>query len=131
MPFLKPFFSGFIQILHHCSMSWKIVPLYFFFSNLIYFWQKEPIKVKFSGFWVVDLKITKFHMSYLKPQVSFSLNFAPLWRVRDNSCVLFSWNFVWFGWKEPIKVENIRLLTAHIKFQMKKYREVMYHDTEE
>ena len=39
--------SGFIKTLHHCSMSWKINPLYFFGSNLIYFGQKESIKVKF------------------------------------------------------------------------------------
>ena len=42
--------SVFIQILHHYSVSWKITPLYFFSSNLIYFGQKEPIKVKFSDF---------------------------------------------------------------------------------
>ena len=39
-------------------------------------------------------------MSYLKPQVSFSLNFASLFSVmRYNSSVLFSWNFIWFGQK--------------------------------
>ena len=38
-------------------------------------------------------------MSYLKPQVSFSLNFASLFSViRDNSSLFFfSWNFIWFG----------------------------------
>ena len=61
--------SGFIQILHHCSMSWKIMPLYFFSSNLISFGQKEPIEVKFSNFWVVGWKFAKFLMSYLKPEV--------------------------------------------------------------
>ena len=81
---------GFIQILHHCLVSWKIIPLYFFSSNLIYFGQKKPIKVKFFDFWVVGWKLTKFVMSYLKPQVSFSLNFASLFRVtRDNSSVFF------------------------------------------
>ena len=60
----------------------------------------------------------------------------------------FSWNCTWFGQKEPIKVQNFRLSTAHvkfhqictlidsfcwkyIKFQLKKYRGVMSHDTEE
>ena len=60
----------------------------------------------------------------------------------------FSWNFIWFGQKQPIKVQNFRLLTAHvkfyqictfigsfcwkyIKFQPKKYRGVMSHDTED
>ena len=60
----------------------------------------------------------------------------------------FSWNFIWFWQKEPIKVENFKLSTAHmkfhrictligsfhwkyIKFHLKKYRGVMSHDTEE
>ena len=28
----------------------------------------------------------------------------------------FSWNFIWFGQTKPIKVQNFRLLTAHVKF---------------
>ena len=61
----------------------------------------------------------------------------------------FSWNFIWFLQKKPIKVQNFRkILTAqvkfhqictligsfcwkYIKFQLKKYRGVMSHDTEE
>ena len=43
----------------------------FFGSNLIYFGQKGPIKVRFSEFWVVRRKFTKFLMScsikYYKP----------------------------------------------------------------
>ena len=55
---------------------------------------------------------------------------------------------MWFGQKEPIKVQNFRTLTDHvkfyqiytlvgyfsgkyIKFQVKRYRGVMPHDTEE
>ena len=82
--------SGFIQILHRCSVSWKITPLYFFSSSLIYFRQKEPIEVKYLDFWVIWWKFTKFLLSYLKPQVSFSLNFASLFIVmRGNSSVFF------------------------------------------
>ena len=35
-----------LQILYPSSVSWKIIPLYFFSSNNIHFAQKEPIKVK-------------------------------------------------------------------------------------
>ena len=35
-----------LQILYPFSVSWKMIPLYFFSSNNIYFAQKEPIKVK-------------------------------------------------------------------------------------
>ena len=141
--------SGFIQILHHCSMSWKITPLYLCSSNLVYFREKEQIEKEFSDFWVVGWKFANFLMSYLKPQAGFSLNFASLFSaMRDNSSLLFSWNFIWFRQKEPIKEQTFRLLTAHvkfhqictligcfywkyIKFQLKKYRGVMSRDTEE
>ena len=36
-----------LQILYPSSFSWKIIPLYFFSSNNIYFPQREPIKVKY------------------------------------------------------------------------------------
>ena len=77
-----------IQNLHHSSVSWNVILLYFFLK-LLYFEQKEPVEVKFSDFWVVRLKFNKFLMSCLK---------------------------LWFGPKEPFKVQNYRLSTAHVKF---------------
>ena len=79
---------GFIQILHRCLVSWT--PLYFCNSNLVVFRQKELIEKKFSDFWVVGWKFTKFLISNLKLQVSFPLNFASLFSViRHNSSLLF------------------------------------------
>ena len=108
--------SWFIQVLHHCSVSWKITLLYFCPSNLVYFGQKEPIKKKFSDFWVVGWKFIKFLMSYLKSQFSFSLNFESLFIVmKEILQYFFSWSFIWFGQKEPIKAQNFRLSTARRK----------------
>ena len=77
--------SRFIQILYHCSVSWKITPLYFLSLNLYTLDKKQ-----FSDFWMVRWKFTKFFMSCLKLRVSFSLNFASIFSVmRDNSSVLF------------------------------------------
>ena len=82
--------SRFIQILHHCSVSWKITPVYFLVQTLSYFEQKEPIEVKFSDFWVKGWDFTKLLMLYLKPHANFTLNFASLFSVmRDNSSILF------------------------------------------
>ena len=71
---------------------------------------------------------------------------SVLWEI---SLMYFSsWNFIKFLQKEPTKVKNFRLSTAqvkflqactligsfcrkYIKFQIKKYRGVMSHDTEE
>ena len=101
----------------HCSVSWKITPLYFFSSNLIYFEQKYPIEVKFSNFWVVGWKFTRFRMSYLKPKVNFSLNLHQSSLSWEMTLLYFlSWNIIWFEQKEPIKVQDFRLLTAHVKF---------------
>ena len=58
----------------------------------------------------------------------------------------FSWNCTWFGQKEPIKVQNVRLSTSRIKFhqmctlkgslkyikiELTKYRGVMSHNPED
>ena len=68
------------------------------------------------------------------------------WEITLLYC--FSWNFVWFRQKEPIKKQNFRLSTAHvkfhqictlivsfcwkyIKFQLKRYRGVMSHYTKD
>ena len=59
-----------------------------FSSNLIYNLEKNrPSKWSFGTF---EWKFTKFLMSYLKLEVSFSLNVASLFSVkRDNSSVIF------------------------------------------
>ena len=129
-------------------MSWKITPLYFFSSNLIYLGQKYPIKMKFLDFWVFGEKFTKFLMSYLKMQVSFSLDFASLLKImRDKTSVLFSLKLYMVFTKEAhqsakfqtfhCSVENSPNLYFHrlillkvYKIQLKKYRGVMSHDTE-
>ena len=38
--------SLFLQIIHHSLTSWNITHLYFSTSNIIYFSQKQPIKVQ-------------------------------------------------------------------------------------
>ena len=44
--------SRFIQIFHHCSVSWNVTPLYFFRSNLY-----TLDKNQFSDFWMVGWKL--------------------------------------------------------------------------
>ena len=110
--------SGFIQILRQCWVSWKINPLHFFSSNLACFGQKEHIGKKFLNFWMVGWKFTKFLMSYLKPQISFFFKTLHQSSVPWEITLLyfFSWNLIWFGQKKPIKVQDFRLSSAHVKF---------------
>ena len=57
-------------------------------------------------------------MSFFKQKVSFSLNFGWLFSVmRDNSSILFLPETVHdLDKNDPIKVQNFRLSTAHLKF---------------
>ena len=81
--------SVFLQTLHYSFVSWKITPLYFFRSDVIYFAPKEAIKVKLWELWVLRSKFTKF-LSSLKQRISFSWNFAFLFSVmRHNSSISF------------------------------------------
>ena len=140
----------FLQILHDSLVSWKITPLYLFRSNIIYFAQKGPIKVQIletfecsdqnspnsCQFWNNKLVFLQ-----ILHQSSVSWDITPLY--------FFSWNFIYFQQKEPIKVQIwwnftwavkifLKFCTLmgsfcknHIKFQLKKYRRVFSHDTEE
>ena len=112
--------SVFLQVLHHSSVSWKITPLYFFRSNIKYFAQQKSMKVQifetfeYSGqnspnschFWnnkSVFLQI--LHHS------SVSWDITPLY--------FFSWNFIYFQKKEPIKVQiwwNFMRVVESLKF---------------
>ena len=63
--------SVFLQILHHFSVSWKITPLYFFRSNVIYFTQKEPIKVELLRILRVQVKIHQILVIFEKTNQFF------------------------------------------------------------
>ena len=60
--------------------SWKTPP-HFCSSNIIYFGQKEPIKVQILRLSSVGSKFGKFLMSFFKAQVSSSSNLASFFSV--------------------------------------------------
>ena len=107
-----------IQILHHCSVLWKITPLSFCGDIL---WTKKAHRkdLKFldlvGGWW----KFNKFVMSYLKNMSQFLVKLCITLQCYQKwlFCSYFSLNFIWFGQKEPIKVQNFRLLTGHVKIR--------------
>ena len=106
MPVLKPQGQGLIKLSIKDNFS------IFFLARTFILWTKRAPKVKFSDFWVFGWKFTKYLMLCLKLQVSFYLDFA--WEI--SALNFFSWNYAWFGQKEPIKVQSFRLRTAHVKF---------------
>ena len=81
------------QILYPSSVSWKIIPLYFFSSNNIYFAQKEPIKMKiFETFKCSGQNSSNFSCQFwndksIPVQIlhhsSLSWHITPLWILRS------------------------------------------------
>ena len=118
--------------------------------------KSSPWKWKFPDFWVPWWKFTKFLMSFLKPWVSFSSNFAWHFSVmKDNYSVTFRSNVIYFPQKGPIKVQITKTfecldqnapnscnflitncfffkfcITLLSKSYSKKYRRVISQDTE-
>ena len=102
-----------LQILYHSSVSWKISPLYFFFSsNNLYFAQKETIKMKI------------FETCKCSGQNS-SNSLCQLWNDKSvllhclhNSSLSWQITFLWilssyffkFGLKDPIKIPVLSAL---------------------
>ena len=96
-----------LQILYPSSVSWKIIPLFFFSSKNVFCAQKKPIKMKsfetfkcsgqilsnsLSQFW--NDKLIPLQILYLS---SFSWKIIPLF--------FFSSNNVYFAQKELIKMK--------------------------
>ena len=116
-------------------------------SNVIYFARKGPIKVQiFQTFECLDQNSPNSCHFWNKKSVFLQiLHHASVSR---DKTPLFSWNFIYFQQKEPIKVktwwnftwavESLKFCSLmgsfcqnHIKSELKKYRRVICHDTEE
>ena len=82
-----------------------------FSSNIVYFGQKEPIKVQILKLSSVGSKFAKFLMSFFKAQVNFSSIFASFFSVTTpNSSVLF--------WLKQYTFGKSRLLSALMKVHL-------------
>ena len=93
----------------------KITSLYFFSSK--YFGQKSPSKWNFQPFqWLIEHSpISSWYIWNQKSVFLWTLDHS-LMSLEITLVYYFNWNFISFGQKEHIKVQNFRLLTPHVKF---------------
>ena len=83
-------FSVSLQILCHSSAILHMTPLYFFGSNLIYFQQKQPIKVHIFRLSTACVKIDRIPNVIFQTKGQFFSKFRSVFSVmRDYSSVLF------------------------------------------
>ena len=98
-----------LQILYPSSVSWKIIPLYFFNSNNIYFAHKEPIKVKiFETFESSGQNLPNSLCQFLNDKsIPLQILYPPSVSWKITPLYFFSSNNIYFAQKEPIKVKNV------------------------
>ena len=96
-----------LQILYLSSVSWKIIPLYFFSSKNIYFAQKEPIKMKIFEIFECSSQILSNSLCQFGSDKWIPFQILYLSSVSWNITLLyfFSWNNRYFSQKEPIKMK--------------------------
>ena len=106
--YFRKYKSVFFQILHQSWVQSNKSPPHFFGSSIIYYGQKQPIKVQiFSDFQVLDSKFIKLLMSILNWQLNSSSNFASLFiLMTHNSPVNFTLIYFLVWIKAPKKRLN-------------------------
>ena len=105
--------SVFLQILHDSSMSWNTLLCIFLGQNTLH---KRNQSANFLEFLVLRSKFTKF-LSFLKQKISSLQIFHNFGEISPEQSK--AWNFAL--WWTPFQ----------IKFQLKKYRRLLSHGTEE
>ena len=132
---------GFIQILHHRSMPWKINPLYFCSSDRVYFGPKESIEKNFSDFCVVGCKFYKsFCWKYIKFQLKdyrgvISHDTEEWYRIWSKTDLFLQKKTkIWWILIRALKILKISTLIGsfcvkYIAFYLKKNRGVIFHGT--
>ena len=93
----------FLQILHHCLISWKITPLDFCRSNIT---RKDQSKCKFLGLLSARIKIHQILVIFeTTNQFSFKIFYQSWVPLNITSLYFLSWSIIYFGQKQPIKVQ--------------------------
>ena len=107
-----------VHCFHHCSVSWKIAPLYFYSLNIVYFGQKNPINKKSKG----AHQVPNFRLS-ISPNLYFYRHFllklykisakkyrsyvSWYWRMikslRKSQCFVSKTTKIWWIWIWPLK----------------------------
>ena len=109
MSFFKPRVS-FSSKFAYSSVSWKITPLYFCSSNIIYFGHKEAVKTQIFS----SARVKVPHVN-LKNDKSVPLQFLYHSSLSWQITLILSTYIFYVGQKDPIKVPILTLSSALVK----------------
>ena len=127
---------NFLQSLHNSSVLWDITSLYFFSWNFIYSQQKQPIKVQIWSYFTWAVKSLKFRTLVGSTLISLmTLKSDAKFQEKLTSGFKYGWG-IWLLSPQPLNSPKISLQRAIFVqsiwgLNLKKYREVIFHDTEQ
>ena len=96
-----------LQILYLSSVSWKIIPLYFFSSNNTYFAQKEPIKVEiYETFECLDqILLNSLYQFWNDKSIPLQILYLSSVSWKIIPLYFFSSKKIYFAQKKPSKMK--------------------------
>ena len=136
--------SVFLQILHHSSVSWKITPLYFLGQTLNTLHNRNQWKCKFVRLLSARIKIHQILVIF-ETTNQFFFKFCINLQCHETQLlctflaeILYTFNKRSLSKYKFDKIESLKFDTLmdcfrqnNMKFQLKKYRWVISHDTTE
>ena len=98
------------------SVSWKIIPLYFFSSNIYTFLKRSILKWKCLRLSSARVKIRQIPHVNVKMTSQFLFKFCIILLCHDTTPLwILSSHFFYFGLKDPIEIPIFRLSSAAVK----------------
>ena len=99
------------QIFHQSSWQSNIAPLYFFSSNIIYYGQKQPIKMQiFKIFNCVTQNLSNYSCQFwIDKSIPYQILHPSSFSWHVTSLQISSWHIFYFGQKHPRKDQIFRL----------------------
>ena len=107
-----------LQILYPSSVSWKIIPLYFFSSNNIYFAQKELITMKIFETFECSDQICQIPYANFERKSWFLSNFFIRLQFHERFfvCIFLAQTIYTLPKRSALKWKFLRLWSAWVKF---------------
>ena len=106
-----------LQILHPSSVSWEIVPVYFYRSKNIYFAQKGPIKVKVLRFSSAQVKFCQIPYANFEMRSQFLSKFCIHLQFHERLllCSFLAQTIYTLLIRSPLTWKSLRLSKAQVK----------------
>ena len=120
-----------LQIFYLSSVSWKLIPLYFFGLKNIYFAQKEPLKWKFLRFLSAQVKFCQISYANFETRSRFLSKFCISVQFHERLflCTFLAQRIYTLLKRSPLKRKFLRFSSARVKIHQIRHPSVSWKIT--